>query len=66
MGLLGCGPSQYDWCPYKVSSFEGTLAMHVHRGNTLRGHSKAAAICKSRGEASEGKPSPATTFILDI
>ena len=49
---------QCDWCPDKKRKFG-------HRGKTLGGHSKKAAIGKPRRQAS-GETTPAHTWISDF
>ena len=47
--------NQSDWYPSmkKVDINRDSRGMHTHKGKTLWGHDKKAAICKPRREASE-------------
>ena len=55
MRSLGWALNQSGWCPStkKLDINRDSRGMHTHKGNTLWGHDKKAAICKPRREASE-------------
>lgn len=65
MRPFGWALIQPDWCPYKEIRTQRDTRTPMHRGKTMWGQRKRAAIYKPRREAS-GKTKPAGTFMLDF
>lgn len=57
--VIGVGPIQSDLCPYKERKFGATETPG------MQGHSKKAAMCRSRRDAS-GETKPVDTLTLDF